>query len=411
MQTVELDSLVAAGAPIIYGILMPGDHVPGGVPVVKVRNFEDGRLDLASLLRTTPEIDAAYRRSRLRAGDILLSIRGTTGRVAVVPDELEGGNITQDSARIRIEDCSLRDYVAHVLTSPFVQNQIALHTVGQAVKGINIASVRKLRVPIPVVRRRHVLTRLFDALKASEHMLADVVGTKRRLKRAMLQQLRLKSSSWRAIVLEKIAAPVTRKNSGASSRVLTASGAHGLVDQRRYFNKSVAGESLNGYCLLKRGEFAYNRSAMKGYPFGAVKMLEGHNEGVVSTLYICFSLTSDRLSGPFLSLLFESGAIDRQLRSIVHVGGRAHGLLNVTRDDFFGISVPDASPVDQVRFCRAAKTLDHEIGLLERQLAAYRQLKRGLMQQLLTGEIGAHSGIDVLPSTADGSVESGLNHQ
>jgi type I restriction enzyme S subunit len=81
-DVVSLDSCVEADRPICYGILMPGTGHQGGVPVVKVKNIKNGVIDMSDLLLTSPDLDRQYARSRLRSGDVLLTIRGTTGRLA-----------------------------------------------------------------------------------------------------------------------------------------------------------------------------------------------------------------------------------------------------------------------------------------------------------------------------------------
>jgi type I restriction enzyme S subunit len=146
MQT--LDEVNNSERPICYGILMPGPDIPGGIPYVKVRDIKNDVINLESLHRTTPEIEGKYARARLRAGDVLVSIRGTYGRVAIVPDELEGGNITQDTARVAPVHCS-SDYLAHYLRSPDAQDFLRRVARGVAVKGVNIGDLRRLPVPIP----------------------------------------------------------------------------------------------------------------------------------------------------------------------------------------------------------------------------------------------------------------------
>jgi type I restriction enzyme S subunit len=147
--TVSLDSLIEPGRPITYGILMPGSSVEGGVPVVKVRDFPDGRIHEEDLLLTSPEIAHDYRRSTLKSGDLLISIRGTVGRLAEVPESLEGANITQDTARLSIAPEHNRRYVRLALASEFVQSQIRRQITGLAVKGINLGALREIAIPIP----------------------------------------------------------------------------------------------------------------------------------------------------------------------------------------------------------------------------------------------------------------------
>jgi hypothetical protein len=147
--TVELDALIEPGRPITYGILMPGSGHPGGVPVVKVKDFPAGYIQEAELLLTSPELAHEYRRSTLKAGDLLISIRGTVGRLAEVPASLDGANITQDTARLSIAPEHDRQYVRLVLESNFVATQIRRQTTGLAVKGLNLGALRKLQMPIP----------------------------------------------------------------------------------------------------------------------------------------------------------------------------------------------------------------------------------------------------------------------
>jgi len=180
---------------------------------------------------------------------------------------------------------------------------------------------------------------------------------------------------------------MTRKNSAAIEHVLTISGRQGFVDQREYFDRRIAAVSVAGYYHLKRGEFAYNRSLMKGYPFGAIKRLDEFDEGVVSTLYICFAFKRDDVDSDFMLHLFESGYLNAQLSRITNLGSRAHGLLNVTATDFIKLRVPLPTKTEQQKIAAVLTIADREINLLEQQLAALREQKKGLMQKLLTGKV------------------------
>ena len=165
-RVTRLDAINKDDRPICYGILMPGSGHPGGVPVVKVKDITDNRICTDDLLLTTPELDEQYRRSRLRAGELLLTIRGTTGRVAAIPDELQDANITQDTARVSPVSKVNSMFLYFALQAPDVQSQIRLHTIGQAVKGINIGEVRKLRIPLPQLGEQEQMAALLTAVDA-----------------------------------------------------------------------------------------------------------------------------------------------------------------------------------------------------------------------------------------------------
>ena len=113
------------------------------------------------------------------------------------------------------------------------------------------------------------------------------------------------TGNWEKTKLADITKRVLRKNKGVvSERPLTISAQYGLIDQRDFFNKVVASENLEGYYLLKKGEFAYNKSYSNEYPWGAVKRLDSYDEGALSTLYICFECIG--VDGDWLVHYFDS---------------------------------------------------------------------------------------------------------
>ena len=135
--------------------------------------------------------------------------------------------------------------------------------------------------------------------------------------------------------LSEIATRVTRKNKNNESRLpLTISAQYGLVDQVTFFNKVVASSDMSNYYLLKRGEFAYNKSYSGDYPWGAIKRLDRYDQGALSSLYICFAPT-DIIDSDFLVHYFESPKWHREVSNIAGEGARNHGLLNIAVPDFF----------------------------------------------------------------------------
>ena len=169
----ELRTAVCPDRPITYGILKPGPDTSSGIPYVRVADFPNDRLNLEGLRRTTCEIESSYSRARLRTGDILLSIRGTVGRVCDVPAQLENANITQDTARLSIQPALSTAYVMWFLRAAPTQKRMQKAIKGVAVRGINIGDVRAIQLPVPpfceqleIVRRVEALFALADKIEA-----------------------------------------------------------------------------------------------------------------------------------------------------------------------------------------------------------------------------------------------------
>ncbi|MFG3504074.1 restriction endonuclease subunit S [Streptomyces sp. NPDC047821] len=168
--------------------------------------------------------------------------------------------------------------------------------------------------------------------------------------------------------------------------MLTISAAHGLVSQREFFNRPVAGADLSQYYLLRAGDFAYNRSHSDGWPAGVVRTLDRYDSGVVSPLYICFRPDATVVDPSYLRHYFTSGVLDKDILWIAKEGVRNHGLLNVRVDDFFDLELRLPALPEQRRI---AEVLDEA----DAQEAALRALREktcrwldGVRHHLLKGE-------------------------
>jgi type I restriction enzyme S subunit len=408
-RRIRLDDLTPPDRRIVYGIVQAGPHVADGVPYIRSSDV-GGRIRIDSLMRTAPEIAGRYRRSTVNAGDLIFSLRGNIGEMSIVPAELAGANLTQGTARISLGNGDSVEYVRYALQSPAVTRHIDKVSKGSTFREISIDQLRKVEIYLPPPPEQVAIARVLSFWDRAELHTESLLRAKRRLKRSLMKELLtgkrrfgtfvqskgIQDTSvgvlpidWKTARISNLFTQVRRKNENGHDRVLTVSGRQGLVNQREYFNRSVAGKSLAGYYLLRRGEFAYNRSTMKGHPFGAIKRLNRYEDGVLSTLYLCFALVSDedQADSDFYSHFFESGLLNRQLRQIAQAGARSHGLLNVSAKDFFNLVVPVPPPGEQRVIARVLSAAEREIELLSELLATLKEQKRGLMQKLLTGAV------------------------
>jgi type I restriction enzyme S subunit len=180
-ELAELAGLCEPYRPITYGILKPGPHKLDGVPYVRVADIRGDKIVVDGVRRTTSLIDHAYRRSRLKTGDVLLSIGGTVGRVCRVPRQLDGANITQDTARISVDLRVSAEWVSMCLKSPVVQKIMGAAIRGVAVRGINIGDVRALQIPLPSSdEQRETVARVEELFGLTDAIEAAVEAARRR---------------------------------------------------------------------------------------------------------------------------------------------------------------------------------------------------------------------------------------
>ena len=188
---------------------------------------------------------------------------------------------------------------------------------------------------------------------------------------------------WKEVKLNSFAKRVTRKNSHLeSSLALTIASAHGLVSQIDYFNNLVVGSNIRNYYLLKKGEFAYNKSYSNGYPFGSVKRLDRYEQGILSTLYITFSIDNS-ISSDYLTHFFDTNLWHKEVAERAAEGARNHGLLNIGANDFLDINIwKPESKAEQQAIASYFTSLDHQISLQSQRLEKLKQIKSACLDKM-----------------------------
>ena len=192
-------------------------------------------------------------------------------------------------------------------------------------------------------------------------------------------------TDWKERKLKNYFTRLTRKNAENNQNVLTISAQYGLISQEDFFNKSVASEDKSNYFLLKKGDFAYNKSYSNGYPYGAIKRLDYYEKGIVSPLYICLESLQENTSDYFAQY-FEAGLLNKEIHAVAQEGARNHGLLNIAVEDFFNTRVVVPKVPEQEKIAEILAGQDRVIALKEKLLAEKQKQKKYLMQQLLTGK-------------------------
>ncbi len=143
--------LIQNGTTISYGIVQPGDHNENGVPFLQTTNISKPNLETEGLQRTTTAIAAAYPRTQLKAGDVVLGIRASIGAAHKIPQALVGVNLSRGVARIVPNAEISSDYLVQYLRSRATTSYWDYARQGTTFNEVAISSVRMLPVVVPPV--------------------------------------------------------------------------------------------------------------------------------------------------------------------------------------------------------------------------------------------------------------------
>lgn len=184
-----LEQLVDPDRSISYGVVQPGVPVSDGVPIVRVTDIRDGRVATHDPLRVSRQVEAAHSRTRLRGGELLLTLVGTVGEAAVAPPSMAGWNTARAVAVIPVRRDVGAYWVQVALRSPDVQQLIKsrLNTTVQAT--LNLRDVAQLPIPMPPASERRAITHILGTLD-------DKVELNRRMNETLEAMARALFKSW-----------------------------------------------------------------------------------------------------------------------------------------------------------------------------------------------------------------------
>lgn len=290
-----------------------------------------------------------------------------------------------------------------IINKSFLYNNLIFHKTeikrnvrGASVPRLDRETLRKLPVSIPSLPEQQEIASYFTSLDSQISAATSRLASLKQMKAASLQamfpqegetvpKIRFKGfeGEWKKVKLNSFAKRVTRKNSHLESTLaLTIASAHGLVSQIDYFNNLVVGSNIRNYYLLKKGEFAYNKSYSNGYPFGSVKRLERYEQGILSTLYITFSIDNS-ISSDYLTHFFDTNLWHKEVAERAAEGARNHGLLNIGANDFLDINIwKPESKSEQQAIASYFTSLDRQISLQSQRLEKLKQIKSACLDKM-----------------------------
>ena len=145
----RLKHAIKSGSSISYGIVQPGEPLDEGVPFVQTTNMSRGSFGIDDLQKTTKEIAAAYPRSTLEGGEVILGIRASIGAAYVVPESLKGVNLSRGVARITPGMSLLSSYLVLFFGTDAVSRYWELSKQGSTFSEVSIETVREMGLLIP----------------------------------------------------------------------------------------------------------------------------------------------------------------------------------------------------------------------------------------------------------------------
>lgn len=398
-EVATLQDLTVASQPITYGVLKPGAYVPYGVPLLQIQDVIYGNIDVDSLHRIGGALDSQYLRTRLSEDDIVISLVGTVGKVALIPRKLAGANLHRNLAKVRVSSKSSKGFVLFCLRAESAQKAIGLSTFGTTQALLNLADLRNLKLPAPQLAEQEAIAGALSDADAWIESLEQLIAKKRQTKQGAMQELltgkrRLAgfSGEWVAKRLGDLGstygglAGKTKSDFGAGDAfyVTFMNVMSNVVIDCTTFERVnvVASESQN---RVLKNDILFNGSSETPEEVAMCAFVDTEVKDVyLNSFCFGFRLRDDSaVDGRFLAYYLRSNVGREMMKSLAQGSTR----YNLSKTALLKAVLQLPCATEQTAIATLLSDMDTEIESLKSKLAKVRRIKQGMMQELLTGRI------------------------
>ena len=381
-------------APLTYGMNAAATKFDGENRYIRITDIDDETHALLpnDIVSPSGELDDKY---LVKKGDILLARTGaSTGKSFLYHPK--DGKLFYAGFLIK----------AHVLPSSddyFIYSQTLTDRYWKWVKtasmrsgqpGINANEYASYSFAVPSLPEQRKIADFLsavDAVIAAQQAEVDAWEQRKKgvMQKLFSQEVRFKADdgsefpAWESATVGELFTFVTEKNKdGHINNVITNSAERGLVPQKEYFDKDIAVDgNTKGYTVIRKGDFVYNPRKSTSAPFGPFNIYERNEVGIVSPLYTCLTPYDDEMA-PYLAWYFKTNRWHPYIVTHGAQSGARHDRVGMTVALMEGIPVLLPSLPEQRKIADCLASMDEVIQKSTDELAKWRELKKGLLQQM-----------------------------
>ena len=289
----------------------------GDVNFIKVENINPENGEISNTTKITLKEHEEYlKRSRLFENDILFSIAGTLGRVAIIKSSIIPANTNQALAIIRLSEGDI-SFIATMLKGRAIEDYIRKNPTVGAQPNLSLEQISNFIVPFTLATEQKKIGSLFSKLDHLITLHQRQCENLKKLKKFMLQKLFPQNGesvpkirflgftdTWEQRKLGEVFNERTKRAKG-NEELLSVTINNGVIRQIDSDKRNIASEDKSNYKIVQIGDVPYNSMRMWQ---GAV----GNSEynGIVSPAYTVLVPSTNADSKFFVELFKKNSTLN-----------------------------------------------------------------------------------------------------
>ncbi|CAM1351011.1 restriction endonuclease subunit S [Tenacibaculum insulae] len=351
---------------------------------------------------------------KVEANDFIVSCSGTIGRIAKVPENFKKGVINQALLRLRLDRNIITDnyFLQQFRSEPF-QNKITDSTQGGAMRNlVGMAEFRKTLLTLPPLPEQQKIAEILSTVDAKIDVIDQRIAQTQDLKKGLMQRLLTKGightefkesplgeipKSWEVKNLDDFTDEITDYVAAGSFASLKENVNvftelnHAIYVRLTDLRKGL-GHSEQKYVDEKSYNFLSKSNlygneilfANIGANVGEAWMMpEISKKATIAPNMIVIRANNKNIVSKYLHAYLSSSIGLRQIDKII--AGSGHPKINKTELRKLSAILPPKE--EQTQIANILSTVDAKLDVLQNKKTHYQDLKKGLMQQLLTGKV------------------------
>ena len=193
---------------ISYGIVKPGTHTEiDSVPIIRVNNIKNGHIITDEIMKVSSSIEEKYLRTRLIGGELLITVVGSVGECAIVPENLKGWNVARAVSVARIKKEFDVQFIKYAFKTDDLIFQMYGNTNDTVQPTLNLSLLKELKFKLPSLPEQTAIASILSSLDDKIDLLNRQNKTLEQLAETLFRQWFVEEAeeSWDEICLSEIA--------------------------------------------------------------------------------------------------------------------------------------------------------------------------------------------------------------